>query len=280
MSEAKLAAPDWARANGDIWGRRWRDTDRGLGGLSKPLVDAIVACAPDRDFDAFEVGCGPGTTTLDVADACPRASVVACDISPSLAAIARDRSGGRSNIRVVIGDAAERASDEAPFDLVFSRHGVMFFADPVGAFSALRAASNSGAALVFSCFRDWSLNPWAVEVADAVAGTKVPAPGREPSGFAFADPAYARELLEAAGWEPHEPQPIDFTYVAADGGNAVADALDFFSEIGPAARLMAAMDEKDRRGATERMRSVLERHCAAGAVSFPAAAWIWTATAP
>ena len=63
----------------------------------------------------------------------------------------------------------------------------MFFDDPVAAFTRLRHAVTADAHLVFSCFRDVTLNPWAIETGAAVAGTPPQKPGTSPGPFAFAD---------------------------------------------------------------------------------------------
>jgi hypothetical protein len=156
---------------------------------------------------------------------------------------------------------------------------VMFFADPVRAFRSLRTAANAGAALVFSCFQDWDANPWAAELASAAAGRTLPPPGREPSGFAFAEPDYVRDILGSAGWTALEWRTVPFSYVAAGGAEAINDALSFLGEIGPASRVVRELPEKERGSAVERMRAVIERHFDGDEVQFPAAAWIWSARA-
>lgn len=281
MTEANLATGvlQWSTKSGSVWARRWRDTDRGLAGLSPHLLSTVESCAPGRPFRAFDVGCGPGTTTLEVAVACPEAEIIACDVSSDLAAIARERSSGIPRIRIVEGDAEDLAGSEGPFDLFFSRHGVMFFPDPVGAFRRLRAAANPGAAMVFSCFQDWELNPWASELTMAAAGKPLPPPGREPSGFAFSEPAYVREILEASGWTDANPRDVRFDYVAGDGPDPVGSALSLFGELGPASRLIESLSDDDRGAALERMRRIIERHQPNGKVIFPAAAWVWSAKA-
>jgi ubiquinone/menaquinone biosynthesis C-methylase UbiE len=273
------AAADWATTNGDIWSRRWRDTDAGLEGLSPRLLSAIAANEPASQFRALDVGCGAGTTSIQVAKARPDAAITGCDISASLLDVARQRTVDLPQISLVLGDAEAVASREGPFDLIFSRHGVMFFADPVRAFRSLRSAANPGASLVFSCFQAWESNPWSSELASAAAGAQVPPPGREPSGFAFADPDYVRQIFASSGWAQAEPQPITFQYVAGKGDNAVEDALSFLADIGPAARVVQSMPEEDRAAAIERMRVVIERYFDGATVIFPAAAWIWSARA-
>jgi SAM-dependent methyltransferase len=281
MAEAKsIGAAEWASASGDAWAQRWRDTDRGLAGLAPYLLSAITERAPVGRFAAFEIGCGPGSTALAVAESCPQALITACDISPALVEVARQRTADVSGIRVLLGDAETIAASGGPFDLLFSRHGVMFFQDPVHAFRSFREAANPGASLVFSCFQNWQSNPWASELASAAAGCTVPLPGREPGGFAFADPDYVRQVLSLSGWVEAEPSSVGFRYVAAEGDNAVDNALSFFLEIGPASRVVQSLQEDERSGAIERILSVVEQHFNGKQVAFPAAAWIWRAKAP
>jgi SAM-dependent methyltransferase len=272
-------APQWATTSGDVWARRWRDTDRGLAGLAPHLLSAIVASAPAGPFRSLEVGCGAGSTAIAVAETCSGAEITACDISPSLVEVARQRTTEMPQIHVLEGDAEVVAASEGPFDLIFSRHGVMFFPDPVRAFRTFRGASTPGASLVFSCFRDWAPNPWGSELASAAAGKVLPAPGREPGAFAFADPDHVLEILGSSGWADAEPRAIDFQYVAAESDDAVDRAVSFFAEIGPASRLVQSLPKGERLAALERMRGVVESHFDGRAVAFPAAAWVWQAKA-
>lgn len=278
MSSA-APVPDWATTSGDIWARRWRDTDAALEGLAPHLRSAVAASAPAGPFKAFEIGCGPGSTTIDVADACAEAAITACDISPALAAIARERTADMANVRVLVGDAEHVAVAEGPFDLFFSRHGVMFFSDPMRAFRSFRRAANPAGSLVFSCFQSWDSNPWASELACAAAGKVLPPPGREPSGFAFAEPDYVLQILGSSGWSQAEPQAVSFRYVAGEGNGTVEEALSLLSDIGPASRIVQSMPDEDRPAALGRMRGVIERHFDGTAVIFAAAAWIWHAKA-
>lgn len=266
---------DWTAHSGDAWVRRWRELDTALEGIAVALDSAILANAPHRPFRAFDIGCGAGTTSLALAGARPDARIVACDISPPLADLARHRLAGCSSVTVELGDAPQVALREQPIDLFYSRHGVMFFPDPVAAFAALRCAAAPGATLVFSCFREWASNPWAGELAAAAAGRPVPPPGREAGGFAFADPDYVRSILGPAGWADCAHSPVDFRYRAGSGDQA----LEFLAEVGPASRELMQLPDEERIAALERMRTVLDRWREGEAVVFPAAAWIWTARA-
>jgi SAM-dependent methyltransferase len=270
---------DWATQTGDVWTRRWRDTDVAMADLGVKLQTALLLAAPSGAFRALEIGCGAGSTSLQLARARPDATIIACDLSPALADLARKRLAGIDRVRVVVGDAEAIAGTEGPFDLIFSRHGVMFFADPVRAFQSFRSAAAPGASLVFSCFQDWNANPWASELSEAAAGRPLPPPGRVPSGFAFAEPDYVRHILEAAGWRDTEAWPTPFRYTPGEGEEAVDRALDFLAEIGPASKAMLALPEHERGAALSRMRQVIERYRVDNIVEFPAASWIWRARA-
>lgn len=262
-----------------MWAMRWPDTDRALSGLAPPLHAAIVDAMPAGARRAFEIGCGAGSTTRQLALARPDLSITACDLSTALIEVARERLQGLGNVDLFVGDAQAVAGDAGPFDLIYSRHGVMFFPEPSKAFRALRETANDSAGLVFSCFRSWSENSWASELASAAAGRPLPPPGREPSGFAFADPDYVRELLNGAGWANIECRPISFRYVAGEGPDAVGQAQSFLLDIGPASVVIRSMTEEDIEPAKDRMRSAIERHFDGKTVEFDAAVWIWTARA-
>lgn len=271
-------ASDWIARNGDVWAARWRDTDRALSGLEAPLHSAILEAAP-ASGRAFEIGCGAGSTTEQLALARPQLSIIACDLSAALVDVARERLGAFGNVELRVGDAQQVAGEAGPFDLLYSRHGVMFFAEPHKAFSDLREAAMDSASLVFSCFRSWSENPWASELASAAVGHPVPPPGREPSGFALADPDYVHELLKGSGWASAEARPVTFRYIAGRGADAVDEAQSFLLDIGPASSAIRAMADGEVAPAKERLRGALERHFNGEAVEFEAAVWIWTAKA-
>jgi SAM-dependent methyltransferase len=274
-----MATPDWSGAQGDIWARRWRETDRALADVGRALDAGIREAAPSGPFRALDVGCGPGTTSLNLATERPDAAILGCDLSQALVAIARERSEGFAALSFVAEDAEAVARDHAPFELIFSRHGVMFFDDPYRAFRSLRAGAAPGAGLVFSCFQAWESNVWAAELADAAAGAPLPPPRREPSGFAFAEVDYVRDILGSSGWAEAEPRGVEFDYVAGEGADAAERALSFLAELGPAARIIEGLDPLVCEEAIERMRKIIRGHEHNGRVTFRAAAWIWTAAA-
>lgn len=267
---------DWEGRVGEVWADEWRRTDRSLAGLGRRLDAAILAAAPETGA-AIDIGCGAGGTSLALAARRPDLAITGIDLSPALVAVASERAAGVSNLTFCVADAQSLAGANA--DLLFSRHGVMFFDDPVAGFAALRAAARPGARLVFSCFAPHAANEWALVVEAAVGVEPVEPSGYAPGPYGLADPAFTQDVLARAGWLDPTPEHVDFIYVAGEGADPVEDALGFFSRIGPAARAMRDAAPDRREAMRESLRAALAGHVRDGAVTFPAAAWIWTATA-
>jgi SAM-dependent methyltransferase len=272
-------AVDWIGPVGDVWAAEWQRTDRSLAALGMSLnaaaAEAVNGIAHPRILD---IGCGAGATSLALATALPDAQVVGIDLSPGLIAVATGRAAALTNLTFATGPVEDFLAGRAPVDLFVSRHGVMFFPDPVAAFSAIRAGAAPAGRLLFSCFRPMALNPWAIEILAEILDSPPTAPaGYEPGPFAFADPAFVGDVLERSGWRNAQATAVDFPYRAGGGADPIADALGFFSRIGPAARALRAAPAERRDAMVERIAAVLERHRSGDTVDFPAAAWLWSA---
>lgn len=266
-------AADWQARVGDIWAQEWRRTDRALAGVSEALDAAILAAAPAGPFRALDIGCGGGATSLALAAARPDADVLGADLSAALVEVARGRAVAAPNVRFVASAAQQAAAEHGPFDLLVSRHGVMFFDNPASAFAPLHQATAPGGALVFSCFDTPERNPWATLVTDTPSRSASYVPGP----FAFADEATGRAFLERAGWRRPAARRVSVGYRVGEGTDPVTDAFSFLSRIGPAASALRDAAPADRPRIEERLHAVLDRASRDGVVEFPASAWIWTA---
>ncbi|MBX9897027.1 MAG: class I SAM-dependent methyltransferase [Qipengyuania sp.] len=269
---------EWTGPVGTAWAREWRRTDRSFGALTDRLLDPAAIGGFAR---ALDIGCGAGELVERLAAAHPRARVTGLDISAELLAVARARCAHLPNARFAECDAAQwqAASGEA-LDLLVSRHGVMFFADPPGAFAHLRAQCAPGATLRFSCFRARADNAWAGALDAALALPPSAAAPDAPGPFAFAERDRVAGILGAAGWTEVAFEPLDYAMIAGEGEGAVEEALSYFQRIGPAARALREMPADGRPAALDRLRGMIAAHHRASQVTMPAAAWIVTARAP
>lgn len=191
-----VAGPRWVGLAGFVEKRVERVND---------LLLARSAVAPGEKV--LEVGCGTGAATVPLAKAVGETGeVVGIDISEPMLAGARDRiwHSGLRNITLLRADAQVHAFEPNRFDLIASRFGVMFFADPTAAFRNLRGAARPGGRLCFACWaaleenRHWLI---AYEVVLRHLGPPAPKPPHAPGPLAFSDPEYLRSVLEGAGYE-------------------------------------------------------------------------------
>ncbi|PCD02637.1 SAM-dependent methyltransferase [Sphingomonas spermidinifaciens] len=266
---------DWRTRVGDAWAAEWRRTDRSFVALDPTLLTAALS-ALGEGARVLDIGCGAGATSLAIAAARPDVEVTGVDLSAALVDAARSRAEGRADFRVA--DAAA-LSDDVRYDRLVSRHGVMFFDDPVAAFLALRRVTMPGGRIVFSCFRERALNGWATEPAAALGIEAGAADGQAggPGPFAFARRDEVERLLTAAGWGDVRAGPVDYEYVAGDGPDAVGEAVALLRRIGPVARTIADSPHGAKRDLIERLAALCAARRFEGRVVFPAAAWIWTA---
>ncbi|WP_134765647.1 class I SAM-dependent methyltransferase [Nocardioides sp. 1609] len=285
--------------SGDNEGQRSDWTDAGRGWVAQeavfdaafaPVTEAILTAARLTTGDrVLDVGCGSGT--LLAAATAAGAEAVGVDISPTMVEAARRRVPAAT---VALADVQESdlldVAPGRPFDRVVSRFGVMFFADPVAAFSRVRAAVADDATLVFACWRTREENPVFTRGTDVLT-RRLPAAEPEaddaPGPTTFADPARLRAVLSAAGWAP-TVAPFDFVcdYAAADPtgrSDGVEERLAVVLATSTGARARAVLEPglgPDGWAAlVEEVRADLRSHLDDdGALRMPGAVWLVTAT--
>ena len=122
--------------------------------LSPLGLRAMAALAPNPGERILDVGCGAGQTCVQLVEAVGAAGeVVGIDVAPLLLGIARERAGGHANVSFIEDDAQTARLPAGRFDAVFSRFGVMAFADPIMAFANLRETLKPRGRLAFVCWR-------------------------------------------------------------------------------------------------------------------------------
>jgi ubiquinone/menaquinone biosynthesis C-methylase UbiE len=125
----------WNEQTGPKWVANQERLDRMIGPFGQAAMVALEIVGGERVID---VGCGCGDTTLMLArQVGPRGAVLGVDVSSVMLAHARSRAAGVGNARFVAADAQTHTLDPG-HDALFSRFGIMFFADPTAAFTNLR----------------------------------------------------------------------------------------------------------------------------------------------
>jgi len=264
--------------------QRWLDLDAKQDVVFAPITEALFARAWLASGErVVDVGCGGGGTTIDVAGRVgPTGRSVGLDVSRPMLDAARRRAPPGSPIEFILADAATHVFAPASFDALVSRFGVMFFADPVGAFANLRRALTPGGRAVFACWRAAKLNSWQMTPLRAALRhvPRLPEHGPEdPGPFSFADEARVRRVLGRAGFAKIELAPIDLEIDIA-AGQGFESAMATAQSIGAASRAMEGRSELERAAAVEEIRAALAPLRRGGTLPLGAAVWIVTAVNP
>jgi ubiquinone/menaquinone biosynthesis C-methylase UbiE len=236
---------------------------------------AVHAGPRDRVLD---IGCGTGVTTRDAARAAVAGRVVGVDLSAPVLERARQLSEeeGLHNVTYLSADAQVHRFPSQHFDLCISRFGVMFFTDPVAAFTNIGRALRPGARLVLMVWQDRERNEWYREIRRSlIVDAAAPAPpvsGQDP--FSLADPAITEGILAAPGFAE-----IAFTDVDEPvyyGPNTAA-AYDFVLGLRLTNELLANLGAATAEQALQRLRATLAEHGTSNGVYFGSRSWIITA---
>ena len=195
----------------------------------------------------IDIGCGAGTTTVALAKVVgPSGEAVGVDISPAMVQAAQQRASaaGIEHTRFFSADAQVDDLGESVYDAAYSRFGVMFFADPVAAFTNIRRALRPDGTLAFACWNNVFANEWMFVPGSAVVsvtGTLPPMPGPgEPGPFSLEDPQRLETLLNDSGFTRIEITPREESIVIPASEIEALVALS--SRVGPVREALRTAD--------------------------------------
>ncbi|ARN83443.1 hypothetical protein DSM21852_41170 [Methylocystis bryophila] len=263
----------------EIWngegGRAWVEGRALLDRMYQPVLDSILAACPPTVGDRLlDVGCGAGAVTiayarhLDSGPAC-----VGIDLSSRMIEAARARcEREKANASFIQGDAQVYPFEEASFDLLVSRFGVMFFDDPVRAFANLRSAAKPNAKACFAVWRGPADNAFMreAELAAAPFLPEAPAPNpNAPGRFALSKRERIEAVLSGSGWGRIEILSVDIpcSFPLCD--------LDYmFTSFGAIGAAFRQLDKDSQAQLIEKVRPVFSKHIVGEEVRFTAGCWI------
>ena len=266
--------------NGEA-GRRWtavqQSQDRLLGGITEALFEAA---APKPGEAVIDVGCGAGDTTLRVAAL--TGAALGVDMSEPMLARARERAAeAGSPARFALADATLYDFSAEAADLMISRFGVMFFAEPARSFANLRRGLKTGGRLAFAAWRHPDRNPWLM-IPYAAALKRLPPqpplPFDQPGPFAFHDEARVRDILETAGFSDVGFTSCEVELDIADG-KGLEEAVDKALTLEPTSRALTDQPDDVRAGVREEVRAALSERLRGDKVALGGMAWIVRARA-
>jgi SAM-dependent methyltransferase len=277
---------DQARYWGNAGGRAWVDLQAALDAAFAPINAVLLArAAPAAGERVLDIGCGAGVTSLAVAERVgSEGRVLAVDISPVMLARAVERTPPSlaSQVEFIEADAQVHPLPPGHFDLLVSHFGTMFFADPVAAFGNLRRALKSGARMHLAAWGPLDGNPWFTIPRDAAVarlGAPPPVPPTAPGPFAFSDIDYVLGILRRSGFAAAAGETVS---LRLEPPGSVADAARLATSIGPASRIMMAMEggPEDAEAISQATAAGFARYRDGSGVRVPAVINLFSAIAP
>lgn len=267
----------WNGPGGRHWTERQQLQDIVLAPVSEVLIDHAAVKAGETVID---VGCGCGATSFDLVKRVgPKGRVTGIDVSEPMLNRARELAPRGAPVEFVLADATVHSFIPASVDLLFSRFGVMFFAQPSDSFANMRKALRPGGRLAFACWRTPRDNPWMMlglqEAYKHVPKLPEVKP-EDPGPFSFASEERVHRILDEAGFSNIAMERADLSLDIAIGHGLDA-AIESVLAIGPTSRALEGQPSDKVAAATESIRTMLRTHLKGDAVPLGGSIWIVTA---
>jgi SAM-dependent methyltransferase len=251
-------------------------------GLGRHGTRAMDRHPPAAGARVIDLGCGFGDTTVELARRVGSSGrAVGVDAAARFIEMARAESRGIANVQFEVADI-EAGVPGGPYDLAYSRMGMMFFASPVIALRRVRQALAPTGKLCMVVWRRRESNE-CFYGAELVVRELLGDPPKQdqvtcgPGPFSMASPDLVSDQLVAAGYDhiafERSDQPILM-------GATLAEAVDFALTLGPAGEVvrLAGDAAAARRGEiVAAVSRVLEPFLRPDGVWAPSSCWIVSA---
>ncbi|EMD32767.1 hypothetical protein CERSUDRAFT_68479 [Gelatoporia subvermispora B] len=207
-------------------GLKWRTVENSASHIIPHLKPGLTI---------LDVGCGPGTITVDLASRVTEGKVIGIDIASRPLEDARIFAAERgiTNVEFKEGDALSIPFPDSTFDLVHAHQCIQHSGDPVRALREMKRVTRQGG-LVAVCEMDFSSAVWSPDIPVAITkGTDMNA-GRKLVGWALSAGFRRSDITSTAGvWCYSTPEERSYwsslvsevTMVSDLGRSAVAQGF-------------------------------------------------------
>lgn len=186
-----------------VWGKWHPKFTQMTGGITRILCDAADL---KPGLSVLDIAGGTGEPSLTAAKrVAPGGTVTYSDFVPEMLAVAQGhaRDAGITNMEFRQVDAEDIPFDDATFDRVVSRFGIMFPPDIQKALGEVRRVLKPGGQATFVVWQSTAMNPWYEEVNGVLAkyGMLTPPPPGMPTPFRFGEAGTLPSELRTGGYE-------------------------------------------------------------------------------
>jgi len=265
----------WNGDEGKRWAEEFEHYDASVAAYHPLLLEAAAIAAQDHVLD---IGCGCGQTTRDAARRASAGTALGLDLSGPMLERARSEAEreGVTNVTFEQADAQVHRF-ASTFDVVMSRNGAMFFADPQAAWRNIGSAVRPGGRLAVLCWTNLDANEWMRAMHAAVdmgRGLPLPPVGA-PGPYGLGDTERTTAWLRGGGFDDVAFEKRAEPFYA---GRDVDDAFSFVQSTMFVIGALAPLDEAAKAEALDKLQAMLQSHATADGVVFESEAFLITAT--
>ena len=251
--------------------QRWLGQSEGIDRQLAPVSDALFAAADlQRGERVLDVGCGHGPTTRLAAGAVgPDGSVSGLDLADAMlrAAASVTPDPDAAPIEWISADAVNWdpvGTSVRPHDAVISRYGVMFFSDPVKAFTNIRASAPEGRLAIATWAHRHRSDLFEVPLAAtlevmAQRGVVVDPPEPDEGAFSLCTAQRLNDVLTQAGWSAVDTVEHHAAMLIG-GGTDVDTAAHAGLDLGPTRVVTTGQPDDLRSEVIEAIAGVYRSH--------------------
>jgi len=237
--------------------------------VARWFCDAVGAAPGQRILDA---ACGTGLPSLALAERVrPNGKVVATDVSQTMIAAAMRiaRSAGVNNIEHRSMDLMSLQFDDATFDAVTCKDGLMFCPDPVKAAGELRRVLKPNGRFAVSAWDVPEKNAFFMTIHQALSRFVPPRPSPSagsPGPFRLAPVSEFQSVLRQAGFSELWAQSVEVVFEV--------DSADLHWQIvsdmsAPVEQVKATLSPADVQGLKQAMAEAIEPYRAGRRIRLP-----------
>ncbi|WKA30955.1 class I SAM-dependent methyltransferase [Bradyrhizobium roseum] len=252
------------RAQWNRTAKGWHDSGTVIRPWLHQATQAMLGMAAvTASSHVLDVAAGAGDQTLDIAERVgPGGYVLATDLSPDILQFAAERAAaaGHRHVETRVSDGQKLQIEDARFDVVVCRLGLMFFGDPLQGLREMVRVLKPGGTVCTMVFGTPQANPCvATLMSTALRHAGVPPPDPYQSGglLSLGKPGLIDELFKEAGF-----LEVATTKVAAPFKlPTVKDYMNFVrTSAGPVIQIVKCMDPATAEAAWADMENALCRY--------------------
>lgn len=273
-------ATERVRKDWDSQANSWYEERTSLLAASRPIHEWLVEHLESRDGQrVLEIAAGPGDTGFLAATRLGGVHLVSTDLAPSMVDAARKRGAelGIQNVDYRVLDAQSMDLDDASFDGVICRWGLMLMPDPAAALRECRRVLRPNGPLVFAVFTGPDENPFASIPAriltDAGYLPRLTS-GWQPGILALADRGRLQALLDDVGFASTHIEAVEMTWTFA----TTDDYWSFLVELTALGPLVRSLPNEARAAVRDAIDARLAVFTHAGGIALPSRCWCGVAT--